>query len=80
MIQIKDAVEIAHSNLQSLVPLASAVLLEEVELEEGSWNITLSYPDPFAPSFLGQAAPRKYKIFVIDAENGNFKAMKIRNA
>ncbi len=80
MIPINEAVTIAQSNLQKLIPQAQYVLLEEVELNENEWNITLSFPDSTSFMPTGFNSPRKYKLLIIDAGSGVFKAMKIRNA
>ena len=81
MISINDAVKIAQRTLQDLVPQASNILLEEVELDvnNGEWLITLSFPDS-SNGFSVMGSQRKYKLIMVDAEAGTFKAMKIRNA
>lgn len=81
MIQLKDAVTIAQSRMAELVPQATSLLLEEIELTNNEWVITLSFPDG---QYLGLnivgGTPRKYKTIIIDAETGDFKSMKIRHA
>jgi hypothetical protein len=78
MINVKQAVgaAIAYVNdFADLLPVRE-VRLEETEFveDEDIWLITLSFVDnPMTGS-------RSYKVFVIDALNGQIKSMKARSA
>jgi len=83
MINVKDAAEKAKEYLQAFFPDAEQVQLEEVELspDKGHWLITLSYEGisgSVASSMLVGKSLR-YKIFKLDAENGEVLSMKIRD-
>lgn len=78
---VKDAVNIANEYISTILGLDS-VLLEEVELTENSiagssgfWNITFSYDD--SPDYT-YPKRRKYKTVILDANDGKFRAIKIR--
>ena len=80
MISITQAVNNAQIKLSELIPQANNVLLEEVELIKTDFHITLSFPDSGVSIIhSGFVNPRKYKLIIIDANNGSFKSMKIRN-
>ncbi len=93
MIDVKTAVKSAVSKLRELYNETETpnLLLEEVALsdDETYWNVTLGFstpvvepPNPFTNALsaaLSKKFERKYKLFEIDAENGDFKAMRIRN-
>jgi hypothetical protein len=81
MIDVKVAVNAAKEYISSFLGLDS-VLLEEIELgedntvgSEGSWNVTFSYDD--SPDFV-YPKKRKYKTVILDARDGKFRAIKIR--
>jgi hypothetical protein len=76
---VKTAVELAGKYLSDLLQIpVQNMLLEEVERSGSYWRITLSYPDP-SPSFRTLVGGRTYKIVELDAETGEFVAIKIRN-
>ncbi|MGC4034779.1 MAG: hypothetical protein QM764_02385 [Chitinophagaceae bacterium] len=86
MVTAREAISHAKTAITNFYTTmeTSDFLLEEVELSDDNshWTITFSMPDKnpteasFARDLLGNA--RKYKIIIIDATNGKFKAMKIR--
>lgn len=51
--------------------------LEEITQDDGTWHVTLSYPQQAADSIFGIATGRDYKEFTIDRD-GNVKSMKIK--
>jgi hypothetical protein len=82
-IDVRSAVYTAQNYIQSIEDLR----LEEVELSDDKqfWFVTLGYNRPVDKSqnLLAELVPsskfeRDYKIFKIDAETGDVKAMKIR--
>lgn len=84
MIDAKQAVQIAMARAEEMLGPAT-FNLEEVEKEEFEerevWGVTLSFPKE--PDALAQAAhagtdPLQYKRFLIDLENGEMLAMRIR--
>ncbi|ALI05589.1 MULTISPECIES: hypothetical protein [Pseudomonas] len=91
MIEVKDAVKVAKSAANDFLGAETALndlLLEEVELDKASraWVITLGYNVPAPNKFerlgatlAGQMYTRKYKMFIVDAETGEFRSMKIRD-
>jgi hypothetical protein len=82
MITAKQAASQATKYLSELVSLISQPQIEEVELSNDrlTWYITLSYiaqeHQPYA--ILGHS--KSFKIFTIDAESGDIRSMKIRDA
>ena len=92
MVDVKEAAKQAADYFRKIYsdkPYTD-VLLEEVELsdDEKYWLITLSYeyelpifslPSGLDPFGKRKDGPRKYKLFKIDADTGNVKAMKIRS-
>ena len=83
MINAKDASDKAKEYLLAFFPEAEQVQLEEVELsaDKGHWMITLSYEGvsgSVASSMLVGKSLR-YKIFKLDAKNGEVLSMKIRD-
>lgn len=83
MINAKDACDKAKEYLLAFFPDAEQVQLEEVELsaDKGHWMITLSYEGvsgSVASSMLVGKSLR-YKIFKLDAKNGEVLSMKIRD-
>jgi hypothetical protein len=88
MIEVKDAVKCAFQSLEYLFAEESISnpLLEEVELseDETQWFITLGFnvkketPKNFLEALDTSAKNlRKYKLFKIDAETGEFISMQI---
>ena len=83
MIDVKQAVQIAREKAVEMLG-QPAIRLEEIEKEtyKGAevWSITLSLPRaPAARSpYDLTASPIDYKRFLVDAETGQFVAMKIR--
>jgi len=79
MIDVKEAVKIAHDYFNTLFPRKPLVGLEEAELteDERHWLITLSStevaPLPWLPG------TKQYKRFKIDAQTGKVLSMQIRN-
>ncbi|MCK5067257.1 MAG: hypothetical protein KAR16_07460 [Bacteroidales bacterium] len=83
MIDVKEATNKAKEYLVSFFPEVEKVQLEEVELTEDRayWFITLSYEgvsNSVASSLLVGKSVR-YKLFKLDAENGEVISMKIRD-
>ena len=83
MINAKDASDKAKEYLLAFFPEAEQVQLEEVELsaDKGHWMITMSYEGvsgSVASSMLVGKSLR-YKIFKLDAKNGEVLSMKIRD-
>lgn len=83
MINVKDASNKAKEYLMAFFPDAEQVQLEEVELsaDKKHWLITLSYEGisgSVASSMLVGKSLR-YKIFKLDANNGEVLSMKIRD-
>ncbi len=83
MINVKEATDKAKEYLVSFFPDAENVQLEEVEMTEDKthWFVTISYEglsNSVASSLLvGKTV--LYKIFKIDAQEGEVISMKIRN-
>jgi hypothetical protein len=82
MIDVKTASKRASEYLLSFYPNATGLQLEEVELigEKEFWLITISYinEEPRSGVFI-QFPPKSYKIIKLDALNGEFVSMKIRD-
>lgn len=94
MINVKEAVSIAFQYMSDLFDTSKFhdFLLEEVELSENGkwWLVTIGWSRPVPPneviqnpmtSILGQSKityRRSYKVFKIDASNGEVRSMKIR--
>ena len=83
MINVKEATDKAKEYLLSFFPDAENVQLEEVELrvDKAHWLVTISYEgtsNSVASSLLvGKTV--LYKVFRIDAKNGDVISMKIRD-
>lgn len=78
-VTVKKAVELAGQYLSDLLQVpVSDLLLEEVERSGPFWKVTLSYPDR-SPSFRTLVGGRTYKVVEVDAESGEFVAVKIRD-
>ena len=83
MINVKEATDKAKEHLLAFFPDAEQVQLEEVELSEDKayWLITLSY-EGLSSSVASSMLVGKsllYKIFKLDAKQGEVISMKIRN-
>jgi hypothetical protein len=86
-IDVRHAVQAALGTVSEFYPNARDARLEEIETPEGKnvWLITLSFLLPreqtpaniLVPSLLGNYE-RVYKIFTVDEETGEVRAMKIR--
>jgi hypothetical protein len=84
MIDVKEAVRIAKAKAAEILGTTS-VSLEEIERDmykdSDVWSITLGVPRDISQlSGLAQlsADPLQYKRFLIDVENGELLAMRIR--
>ncbi|HXX22729.1 MAG TPA: hypothetical protein VEO19_06240 [Terriglobia bacterium] len=79
MIGVKEAVNKAAEYFADLYhDQFTNVLLEEVELSDGYWLITLGYERPPVMPRFGLKGPRAYKIFKVNGETGEVVSMKIR--
>ncbi|QMW03237.1 hypothetical protein [Spirosoma foliorum] len=85
MLSVREAAKNALNFYKDIYPNISGELVEEVELDESHkyWLITLSFPvgvDSVSPlsAVLLPKTVRKYKLFKVDAQNGNVESMKIR--
>jgi hypothetical protein len=83
MINVKKATDKAKEHLLAFFPDADQVQLEEVELSEDKahWLITLSYEGVSSSVASSMLVGKSllYKIFKLDAKNGEVISMKIRN-
>ena len=86
MLSVKDAAKNALNFYKDIYPDINGELIEEVEFDadRNYWLITLSFPagwnEPQSlSSFLQPKVERKYKIFEINAQDGNVESMKIRS-
>ncbi|MGD1867322.1 MAG: hypothetical protein ACFB0D_22460 [Phormidesmis sp.] len=92
MVDVKSAITAARIGFRDFLeveqPLEN-VRLEEVELSEDEkyWMITLGYDTFYRPYEVQnvmlssadlQTRKREYKLFRVNAENGNVESMKIR--
>lgn len=83
MIDVKKAADISAEYLINFFPTSTKIQLEEVELTDDKkfWNITLSYEsEDTATGYIVLGKVRKFKIFRIDALNGEVLSMKIRDS
>lgn len=94
MIDVKKAIQAAKESLLALYSDTEIkdLLLEEVELtdDEKYWDVTLGFSVPsIAPSVTNRLSQsleefeppkheRRYKLFKVDADDGEVKSMKIR--
>jgi hypothetical protein len=86
MKSVKDAVSIALAFTREMLQEdAEDFRLEEVEHDDSSWEITLSFVRPRKnASQLAQAVAgirgleREYKTVIIDAQTGDVRAMRMR--
>jgi hypothetical protein len=81
MIDVKDAVKTAMVYVQSLIPEAQQLQLEEVELTGDSWLITISFLRPSSPPTLQDVfgKKREYKTVTLSRETGEPQSLRIRN-
>jgi hypothetical protein len=83
MINVKDATDKAKEHLLAFFPDADQVQLEEVELSEDKahWLITLSYEGVSSSVASSMLVGKSllYKIFKLDAKQGEVISMKIRD-
>ena len=79
MINVKEAAQKAAEYFTDLYhDQFSNVLVEEVELSDGYWLITLGYDRfPILSQFV-RKGPRAFKVFKVDSETGEVISMKIR--
>jgi hypothetical protein len=78
MLNRKTAAENAAKHLAELVPIEGTPVVEEHFLNDGIWQITLSYI-PAGVRNNGAMTAREYKAFTIDGRTGEILSMKIRN-
>jgi hypothetical protein len=72
------AAENALKHLIELVPVEGTPVVEEHFLNDGVWQITLSYL-PAGPRLNGTPIAKEYKTFAVDGRSGEVLSMKIRN-
>jgi len=85
-IDAKQAVTLAKEYALSMFDPGSLanLRLEEIEMKDSVWHVTLSWVDPDAQRAGGLAGalnlrlPRVYKVFEIDPSNGQVLAMTMR--
>jgi hypothetical protein len=84
MIEVKEAIQIARAKAAEMLGVENSAVEEiEKDVYHGSevWSITLGVPRDFShvPAVAKLSAdPLSYKRFFIDAQTGEFLAMKIR--
>jgi hypothetical protein len=79
MINVKEAAQKAADYFTDLYSdQFSNVLVEEVELADGYWFITLGYDRPPVLPRFGLKGPRAFKVFKVDGDTGEVISMKIR--
>ncbi|MGO8814451.1 MAG: hypothetical protein ACLQVG_07240 [Terriglobia bacterium] len=79
MISVKEAAEKAAEYFTALYDKQfKNVLLEEVELKERYWLITLGYDHPSPLPQFSRKGPRAFKVFKVDSKTGEVMSMKIR--
>lgn len=81
MLEVKEAAQAAARYFQAIALEPVKLSIEEIELEDGYWMITLGIVPSeqenfFNPSMLNKN--KDYKIFKIDANTGEVQSMKIR--
>jgi hypothetical protein len=78
---VKQATQKAEQYLTNLIPGATNIVLEEVELTEDEryWFITLSYDDPEEGKSVRNIFGKTVKMFKIRRDDGEVMAMKIRS-
>lgn len=78
---VKRAVLTASEYLADVMRISpDKLVLEEVELSEDGrfWQVTFSYPTPETKDMLHILRSRSYKIVRLNAEDGSFVSIKIR--
>ena len=88
MLSAKEAVHKARDLGASILEEFQPITIEELERVEDEWRVTIGYHDPayvrnpisamIAVTQGEQQRPNRYKVMHIDAETGDFKAMKMR--
>ncbi len=79
MISVKEAAEKAAEYFTALYDNQfKNILLEEVELKERYWLITLGYDRPSPLPQFSRKGPRAFKVFKVDNKTGEVMSMKIR--
>ena len=77
-INARDAAKVAANYYEDISDERVKLSIEEVELDDaGFWLITLGMSDPYGIGSMGNKV-REYKIFKINADDGEVKSMKIR--
>jgi hypothetical protein len=79
MLNRKTAAEHAVHHLTELVPIAGAPVVEEHYVQDGVWQITLSYVSKDARPNAAILEAREYKTFAVDGRSGEVLSMKIRS-
>jgi serine/threonine-protein kinase RIO1 len=81
MIDVKQAVQIARGKAAEMLE-QDTFNLEEIERDgyrdRDVWSITFSLPAFHVSPLVHLAKPLQYKRFLIDANTGEFVAMKLR--
>lgn len=84
MIDFSQAIKFARQSALQVLGAAS-VSVEEIEREAYNgrevWSITLAFPralEKLPPIASLTSSPLEYKRFLVDAETGEFVAMKLR--
>ena len=81
MIDVREAVRRAFEYFRALYAdkIFPGLMLEEVELTEGYWFVTLGYDAPSSlPAALAGTTRREYTRLKIKAATGEILSMKIR--
>lgn len=80
MLSVKDAAARAVESFKEFYGTEQFknVMLEEVEMDDNIWYITLGFDMPSALTQYGGKAPRGFKVFRINASTGEVLSMKIR--
>ncbi|WP_422134142.1 MULTISPECIES: hypothetical protein [unclassified Endozoicomonas] len=73
----KEAAQAAAKYFEDVSSERVRLSIEEVELEDGFWLITLGMSDSYALGSIGNKVT-SYKIFKVDANTGEVISMKIR--
>ncbi|WP_422138248.1 hypothetical protein [Endozoicomonas sp. ALC020] len=73
----KEAAQAAAKYFEDVSSERVRLSIEEVELEDGFWLITLGMSDSYALGSIGNKVT-SYKTFKVDANTGEVISMKIR--
>lgn len=76
-ISAKEAAQAAAKYFEDVSSEKVRLSIEEVELENGFWLITLGLSDSYALGSIGNKVA-SYKLFKVDANTGEVMSMKIR--